>query len=379
MADWYGLRSDVEWMIRRVSWAELEELEDYERMKVESCEQSIFTTIKARGSISFNGCDPPDEIDPIRLYYCFTDADSKRVKEPVATFLAEASNPAFSSLEGGTTRESGTVDCYSLLKVLSDASLKRPLTVPAGTNAVAYAVAAVESFGLRTNNPDKSSYLLSSDHTFEATDSHLDMVNWLLDAAGFASATTDALGTVQIVKYVEPTERPVSWVFDNGDRSIMYPKVSTESDWRSIPNVYTAIYQTDEESLAVTVRNVDQNSKASLPNRGWRENSLTEAVSELAGDTVQKRLANLEAMAKKNLAGKSAEVEYVKFSCAYVPVKLNDAVMIEYSDRRWSGSVTDVRTSGDAQGKTDLEVRRFVRHDLKVEVESQIVYQKGVV
>lgn len=93
----------------------------------------------------------------------------------------------------------------------------------------------VRSFGLSVSYADQSSYTLSSDHTFDANENYLGIVNWLLDAAGFSSAGVDAYGGVRLEKYQEPTERTVRYTFRDDEQSIMLPEVKTSNDYQDTP------------------------------------------------------------------------------------------------------------------------------------------------
>lgn len=373
MANWKGPRYEAGWVYRRVSWETWEELEQYDQIEGASFDKSMNDSLKTGGSISYDE-SAPDEVDLLIAYYEFTDENGEHVTEPVATVQVEAESPEFRSLANGTTAQSGTLKAYSVLKVLSDMKLRKTVVVPAGTNAVAKAVEIVEGAGLRTNSPS-SDYVTKNDKPFEETDSWLTVVNWLLDMAGFSSAYDDAFGVVQMTRYVEPTERPLVWVFRNDEESTMGFGVVEENDWRSIPNVYTVNYSSDTVSLSATARNVDPNSRASLPSRGWREKGEVETIEELEGATVQEMVENLMAIAESRVKSKSSEINKAKFSTFLVPVNINDAVGVDYSDRVWRGCITDMGVTANPAGDTEIEIRNFIHHDLKVEVEGEILWE----
>lgn len=373
MAYWQGSRYDAGWVFRRRSWETGEELEQYDQIESASFDKSMFDSLKTSGRIAYDEY-APDEVDLLTAYYELTDEHGEHVLEPVATVLLEAESPEFRSLANGTTAQSGTLKAYSVLKVLSDMKCRKTVVIPAGTNAIARAVEIIEGAGLRTNAPS-SDYVTKNDKPFEETDSWLTVVNWLLDAAGFASAYDDAYGVVQVTKYIEPTERPLVWVFRNDEESTMGFGVVEENDWRSIPNVYTVTYSSDTETLSATARNVDPNSRASLPSRGWREKGESETIDEIDGDTVEERLENLMALAVSRVKSKSSEINKAKYSSFYVPVNINDAVGVEYSDKVWRGCVTDMGITANPAGDTEIEIRNFIHHDLKVEVEGEILWE----
>jgi len=373
MPNWKGPRYESGWIYRRVSWETWEEMEQYDQVDGASFDKSVNDSLKTGGSISYDE-SAPDEVDLLIAYYEFTDENGEHVMHPVATVQVEAESPEFRSLANGTTAQSGTLKAYSVLKVLSDMKCRKTVVIPAGTNAIARAVEIVEGAGLRTNSPS-SNYVTKNDKPFEPTDSWLTVVNWLLDAAGYASAYDDAFGVVQMTRYVEPTERPLVWVFRNDNESTLGFGVVEENDRRSIPNVYTVNYSSDTVSLSATARNVDPTSRASLPSRGWREKGESETIEELEGSTVQEMIENLKAIAISRIKSKSSEINKAKFSTFYVPVNINDAVGVDYSDKVWRGCITDMGITANPAGDTDIEIRNFIHHDLKVEVECEILWE----
>lgn len=368
MADWTGPRYDAGWIYRRISWGTWREVGEYDNITDAKISRSAFDTLKLSGSLNYIG-DAPDEIDAVSATYVFRDSAGEQVEQLVATFLVEADEPSFSSLASGGVSKSGSAKFYSLLKVLSDTKCKIPYTIKARTNAVAAARRIIEAAGLRTNG-QTSDYVIGADHTFSADDSMLTVVNWLLDAAGFASADTDAAGTVMLVPYVEPTERETTWTFTNDETSTISPGLDGENDWRDAPNIVVCIYETDEEYLYAIAKNVDPDSRASLPARNWRESSTVETVSELDGGTQAERLKNLEDLAKKKLLDNSSEIQYTKLESLYVPIDINSSIKTEYSgiDRR--GAVTSMDITCDPSGTTSVKMREFIRRDLLVDVTS---------
>lgn len=375
MPDWKGTRYDAGWTYRRVSWGTWEELEEYGQIEGAKLDKSISDSLKHSGTLDY-GERPPDEVDLVRAYYGFADASGERVLQPVATLLVEAEAPEFRSLASGGTWQAGTLKAYSVLKVLSDMKLRKPTVVPAGTPAVARAAGIAEAAGLRVSAAP-SDYLTKSDKAFDEADTQLTVVNWLLDAAGFASAFPDAYGVCQMSRYVEPAERPVVWTFANDEESTLGFGVVEESDWRDVPNVYTVNYRSDVETLSATARNIDPSHPASLPSRGWREHGGSETVEELDGETQGERLASLAALAASRLKSKSSEVRCVKFSTLYVPIEENDAVAVEYSGESWRGCVASMSVSGEPSGETEVKVREFVRQGFEPEVSCEVLWEAG--
>lgn len=355
--DWTGER-DSSFVFRRVKWPSWEEAEDFARITGGSIELSAFSELKAAGTLSFKGDAVPDDGDLVRVYYV-----GNGEMHAIATLFFDCSEPVHAP-----STVSGTLKCYSVLQALSDDGNGRPFTVPAGTNAIAYAVSVAESVGLRTNEPS-SGYVLKSDHTFKSEDSWLTVVNWLLDAAGYASCMPDEWGTVQMVPYVEPTERVSAWDFATGADSILYPSVTFRTDYRSAPNVVALTYEGEDATIWAESRNVDPASKSSIPNRR-RRIMYQETVSELSGDTVEEMTEKLKNMSLQRLVSRSAEIQYASFKCPWVPLRPNDAVTLQgVTGEDFRGAITNMRIDMTAAIPCAIDARRFVRDLSEIETE----------
>ena len=368
MADWRGSRTGG-FFCRRVSWPDFREVGPYDGMTGGALELSALSDLKANGTLSFDG-EAPEPDGMLRIYYGFTDASGEYEEAPVATMLVQAANPTVT--EGG---RSGEATLSSVLKVLQDVELNAPYTVKAGEQVIAKALSLIADRGLPTNNPDPSAYAMSRDYTFAPEEANLlHIVNTLLGFAGYSSAWVDAYGVVQVTPYVEPTEREAVMRFAAGEDSVMYPEVGYESDWDSTPNVARLSYSTDAECLVAWARNVDPAHKASLPSRGGRERTVTEVVYELAGETVEERLANLEAEAVRKIQDNSAEIEHANVACAFLPVSPNDAVEVDFGGVSWKGAAVSCRVSLADDSDMLVRVRRFTRRALKVESGSEVIW-----
>lgn len=364
------------YVFRRVRWPSWEEGEDWPQIIGGEVEFSAFSDLKVTGSLSFEGAEVPDDNDLVRVYYGHVDSAGIETFAPLATLLFSAPQPEY---DGMTV--SGTLDCQSTLAILAAKSYGAPFTVTAGTKAVQKAMELVESLGLRVNNPDKSAYVLGSDHTFNADEAnYLSIVNWLLDAAGYASVWVDAFGNVQMTPYVEPLERPISITLADDENSILYPELSKRSDYSDTPNVVRLIYETDAETLVASAANVDPDSKASLLVRKY-EVTHSESVSELSGETTAERLERLKVLAKQRLIDKSSGIEYVDGKCQYCEgLEPNNAVRIDYvrAGIDWSGAITNVSVKLELGMPADFSARRFLRTGFKTEAAGEILWQAEV-
>lgn len=142
---------------------------------------------------------------------------------------------------------------------------------------------------------------------WEAGTPLLEMINDLLDAAGFDQLWCDMHGQFQVAKYVPPSQRSPMYEalapFEHGPTSLMSPDFSIDRDIYSVPNRYIGITQGDgwSPALVSVATNTDPASPFSYDSRGrWITTVDTdvEAVDQQALDTiVGKRLIEATSVA----------------------------------------------------------------------------------
>ena len=373
MADWRSGSRTGGFFFRKITWPDFKDAELYEDAIGGALEMSALSEVKVNGTLQFDGT-PPDPSHLLRIYYGFTDERGDYEAVPVATMQVQAANPKITEETDGVSKQ-GTANLVSVLEGLKDVDLNAPYTIKAGGQLIAKAMSLVADHGGPTNSPEVRGYAMSRDYTFPADEANvLHMVNTLLGFAGYAAAWVDANGVVQITPYVEPSDREAVITFESGKDSIIYPEASYENDWGSTPNVVRLSYSTDAEVLTAYAKNVDTAHKASLPSRGGREKTLSENVTELAGDTQAQRLANLKAAAVSKLVDNSAEIEYVEIPCAYMPIVPNDAAQVRYGGIDWKGAVTNYKVNLSDDSDSVARIRRFTRTALKVESGGEVAW-----
>lgn len=379
MADWFGSRRKVRWRYMRVSWETKQELEEYAGITGGDSEESYFTSIKEGGSLTFVGV-PLSTIDLVRTYYEFVDDSGEQVSVPVCTQIVDEVTTKVST--GGMV--TGSARTYSVLKVADDRLCGLPYTVKAGTKAVEHAAGILEGFGLSVS-ATSSTYTLANDHTFKPDESYLTVVNWLLAAAGYGSASTDAYGTVIMAPYVDASQRTPVFTFVDDSGSIMYPEADNESNFSETPNVVRMYSEDEYGGYWAVVSNVDADSPASLQNRGGRERTLYDEETQLepaydsadsasVADTKSKqRVAALVAMAKQKLLDNSAEIEYVTIRHGFYPISQGDSVEIQYEGFTWRGVATNIRRTHGSESQCELKVRRYVQREIETTVQSGVI------
>ena len=358
--DYHSNRYDERFIYRRVAWGTWQEHEDYDYITNGSIEQSASSELKVTGNFDFEGYVLPNVSDLIRVYYSFRDDNDISAMVPVATLLVSYAGLDHKDTTKGI-KSSGSLDGQSVLAILDDKKIGTPMTVRRNSNAVYEAEQLAIECGLQTN-AEPSSMSLSTDHTFDAGSSYLDMVNWLLTTAGYTEAFPDANGVVQMLSYAASQQRTDYTVFANDDESIMYPEIEQNNDWQSTPNVVRLIYNTDDACISAWAAN-NTGSRASIDARGGREITYFDEVSDL-GEGVSKA-NSLRELAEQTLLEKSSDIEYVTFEHAYVPLKVFDPVRVIYSDMEWAGNVDNISIDLSPATKTQTKVKRIMAADIE--------------
>lgn len=329
-----------------------------------SVELGAFTDTRMDASVDFEGEAVPDA-EMVRIWYAFSDDRGERGEYPLATGYAAVGDL---SIEGG--RVSGTLTVASPLRILAGDGPGYPYTVKAGTAAVALAADICESQGLHVIDSE-SSWSPSSDHVFEASDSWLAVVNWLLTSAGFAAAWPDAMGWVHMEPYRPPSDRAVAASFANDSASIIVP----------------GIVRTTEGGGAV-VRLSYSDEQCSVRASAWTggtalRDSVRETVDELDGDTAAAKAESLIAEAERRAMDAAGTTERLKFKAAWVPIVPNDAVAFDYASdsegariEGWRGSVASMSISLEPSAPSSIELRRLLPHGGGIETEGGVLWEE---
>lgn len=392
MAELTGNRFRERYIFRRVEWPTHQERGSYDYITGGSIEQAVDSELKVTGSFEFEGLETPDVNDLIRIYYEFIDDYGEKFKKPLATlFVSYADVTHVDTLDGIKT--SGTIEGGSVLNVLRNAMVGRPYTVKKNVNAIYGATLICRELGLLVN-AEPSSAVISADHTFEGGTTYLEIVNWLLDSAGYLPAYPDEMGIVQMISldtynaavydkdalypannlYPEDTLYPYGkdqrgYYFKNDERSIMLPEVEESNDWQTSPNVVRLLYNMDDACIISSAQNMD-GSKASLNNRGGREMTYFEEVSELGSGDKRQTMYDL-AVAK--LQELSTDVEVVQFKHAYVPIRIYDPVLIQYADRQWSGKVDNMVVDLSPSTECQTKIKHVLSEDITIEARAEVL------
>lgn len=366
--NWFGNRKNEEFIFKRVSWDDWTEHESYNYITSGSIEYSADAELKVTGKFEFEGYDIPDTNDLIRVYYKFSQG-SETIEVALATFFMSYSSIKYIDTMKGI-KASGSINGESVLTVLKNKKVGRPYTIRKGTYSVVKAWELIEECGLHYNSPVLLAGIkrLTTDYTFKATDNYLTVINYLMGVAQYKDVYPDENGVIQL----EPIAKQHNTIyFANDEESIMYPELNADNNWMTTPNVVKMLYNTDTACILATARNL-QGSRASLQNRGNREITYVEEVSNVGNGSLRKLLKE---KAETVLKEKSADIEYVKFQHALVPMGLYDTVNINYGLMGWEGKLDNFSITLKPSVPTITKVKKILDKDIVID-SSLLVYRE---
>ena len=408
--DWYGERHDEKYTFRRVSWdawqqeiasgrSVPDEIGELTNIKGGSVSLSALNDLKATCDFEYEGGEPPNPNELVRIYYTFTDgkgrtldpnAKSQRNRPAVlGTFFPTYNDVSYEEdYDASGTRRlklSGSVSGDSVLSVLLNRRLGYPMCLPAGTPTLEYVVDTLHAMGLRTNNPtyieqgQTEPSVTKWAHTFEADDPWVTVINWCLrnTEPRYKAVFPDPYGIVQIVKYfnVEGVPAPNSIVhtFNTDEYSIVQRGIVSDNDWQTTPNVCRTNHVDDTCSIYAVSKNVT-GSRFSLDARGGREITVNGEVEALAGDTPEELLARLMERCEYRLKENSSEIEHTTFTHAYLGwLKCDDAVALDYVSK-WTGYITNMDVELKPSTQCQTKIRKYLPNSIVYETTGGILW-----
>lgn len=362
----FGNRHGERYDYVRVAWENWQEHETYNHILDGSIELSTDAETKVTGNFNFEGYDTPDVNDLIRVYYRYLDDKNVEFREPVATLVVSYADLTLVDTKKGV-KANGTLNGQSVLSILSNAIVGVPYTVKKNQNVVYVATQIAQEVGLQVN-AEPSSFVMTKDYTFDADTNKLQIVNELLAMASFRPCYPDANGIIQMVS---GTDSSVSFIFQNDDKSIMLPEIVQKNDWQSTPNVVRMLYNIDDACIEAWAKNVS-GSKASLTNRGNREITYYEEIGELGAGN---KANSLKMLAENKLLELSADIEYVTFGHAYVPISIYDLIEIRYADYEWTGTIDNMSINLAPSTECQTQIKRTMAQEISIQ--SQAIVLRG--
>lgn len=309
--------------------------------------------------------------DLVRVYMDAEWPDGTSAEVALGTFVPVVPSR---SVTAGYSRYS--LKMYGRLQELLDDKFAAPAHVEPGSNAVGVARSVCEAQGL-TVVADPSDYVTTNARSYgvgarqnnsEVGDTKLDMVNDLLDLAGFRAATTDAMGRVVMRRYADPSEIAPSWSFAEGPQAKFESSMTEERDYTTAANHVVVRYGSlgDDGTGDVVVGeayDTDPASELSTVSRGRVITSSYEYDELPPGKTAEDMQSYADARAETLLATAQSVIRRVTMTHAYAPVGLNDVVSVDFPSGGVSGNfqvrTQTMRLAGGCP--TECEARVFRR------------------
>ncbi len=220
--------------------------------------------------------------------------------------------------------EEGTADLYSVLQILAEDYFEEPFVLKAGATAVTAAANIVVSARLPVV-ASPSDVQTVGDVVFDSDDSKLEIVNSLLEMAGFAAADCDGYGRV-LFRPCGSDPRTPRWSLADDSTCVFRSGIAHECDAFSVPNVVVVgCKSSGEEDVAPGIAvNGDPSSPFSIGARG-RRIVLHETVSNVADH------AALQAKAEKILLEKMALADDYEVVHSYIPLNMGEVCELRYA------------------------------------------------
>lgn len=296
-----------------------------------SLDWTTATAIKGGGSITVTDVDGHGidwlnvRIRPAVLLS--SDGGGPVAEYPLGVFLVSA--PVRTMTAEGSTLAIELLDKLSILDqdiVTDDSLMPVSFVAPINANVIATVVDLIQGCGEATPALTPGAETLAASMVWEVGVPVLQIVNELLEAAGYFSLYTDGAGQYRADKYVAPSARPPIYEaanpFSAGESSLMSPEWTHDRDIYGVPNRYVAISQGsgETEGLIAVATNESPSSPYSFQARGrWITRTVTgvEATSQ----------AELQTRAQMGLSGASAVTSALSIQHVFLPeLRINQAV-----------------------------------------------------
>lgn len=364
--DWTAERTKSTWIFREVEFPSMKELGNYDIIKGGSGELSALSDMKMTGTLEVDG-GTLNELNLLRvLYYCENALGQKTKEIPVATYFIQMPEPVSRATNQGQ-RISGQVNCTSTLSVLKDKLLHEPLVLPKGTPAVFLCMDMIAECSLPYERRSDTSYVTGRDREYQEGTPYLEVINDLLDLAGFRALYPDEYGTLILEKYVSPFSADSVFTFERGENAIHMRDIAFSSNYRETPTTIIGSYSADTYKIISVADNIDQNSPSSLPNRGNRRKEEWHQIEELTATTKEEQIAEVERETVSTLKANSSSIQHKEIKNLFVPVvRPNKVITLIDQGINFTGAVTNVSINYGANALCTTKARSIVKYDLQI-------------
>ena len=170
-----------------------------------------------------------------------------------------------------------------------------------------------------------SDQVLQDNFVADPNETWLSYISYLISQAKYKFYLDDN-GKILFAPKQKVDELQPVWTYNDDNSSILYPEISMKHDLYGIPNVVEVICSTGTKEYTAVVENNDPNSPTSIQNRG-RRILYREDNPNLPGIPTEDQIDEYA----KNLLESLSSVEYeISYTHAYCPVRVGDAVRLNY-------------------------------------------------
>lgn len=291
---------------------------------VESCTITRDSKAETLGSSSINCAD--DLSDIYVRTYLITEQDGRRERTVLGTNLYESPSVRFDG-----KRESYTQDGYTPLIELKEKIPPVGFSVLSGTNIMA-TVGTILSDKKVNRIPyivPSSDHLLVDNFVSEDNDTWLYFIQDLANGAKY-DLGLDETGKIIFEKQMDTSVMTPRWTFTDDNSSILQPEIEVSRDLYGVPNVVEVVYSPPSgNSMFAEYSNDSPDSVVSTVNRGRRV-VYRETDPSIAPENGTLTQDQLDSYAKDLLSQKSSLEYEVTYTHGYCPVRVGDAVRLNY-------------------------------------------------
>lgn len=262
----------------------------------------------------------------VRIYLIATQ-DNVTEKITLGTFLVQTPS---SSYDGKIRNVS--MDCYTPLLELKENPPALGFALPKNDNIMHDAYLLVRDNCRAPVVETTSDKTLLDNFVSDPNEKWLRYISDLIAQAKYRFSM-DPEGRILFAPIQKLDElRPV-WTYNDDNSSILFPEINMKHDLYGIPNVVEVICSTGTREYMARVVNDDPNSPTSTVNRG-REILYRETDPNISGYPTTAQIDEYAKVLLENLSSVEYEVTY---SHGYCPVRVGDAVRLNYTKAGLNG------------------------------------------
>lgn len=252
--------------------------------------------------------------------YLITVQNGVKEKHPLGTFLIQTPSYEF---DGKVKTIS--MDAYTPLLELKENQPPLGYSILEGQNIMEIAYRLIRENIRAPISRVENNEVLYFDFVANTDDTWITFIYDLIANAKFTLGL-DELGRVLFLPKQDTASLQPVWTFDDGNSSILSPKIDIKHDLYGIPNVVEVIYSNGRDYYYSKVVNDDPNSPTSTISRGREITHRVTNPSSLGNPTGEQ----IKAYATQLLKNLSTLEYKVTYTHGYCPVRLGDCVRLNY-------------------------------------------------